>query len=75
MLRCPTGRVGIFGIGSNVTGIQGDVTNIADLNRLYEIVGRAKGTPVSSPVSNCSSMVAEDRSRREANENEDRDLR
>ena len=29
-------------IGSNVTGIQGDVTKMADLNRLYETVGRAK---------------------------------
>ena len=29
-------------IGSNVTGVQGDVTNLADLDRLYEAVG-AKG--------------------------------
>jgi NAD(P)-dependent dehydrogenase (short-subunit alcohol dehydrogenase family) len=30
-------------IGSNVTGIQGDVTKMADLDLLYETVGRAKG--------------------------------
>ncbi len=30
-------------IGNNVTGIQGDVTKMADLDRLYETVGRAKG--------------------------------
>src|SRR3989454_6224666 len=30
-------------IGDNVTGIQGDVTKMADLDRLYETVGRAKG--------------------------------
>ncbi|MGC1305226.1 MAG: glucose 1-dehydrogenase [Caulobacteraceae bacterium] len=29
-------------IGANVTGVQGDVANLADLDRLYEIVG-AKG--------------------------------
>src|ERR1700729_2814232 len=29
-------------IGSNVTGVQGDVAKLADLDRLYEIVG-AKG--------------------------------
>jgi NAD(P)-dependent dehydrogenase (short-subunit alcohol dehydrogenase family) len=27
-------------IGSNVTGVQGDVANVADLDRLYEIVGK-----------------------------------
>ena len=30
-------------IGNDVTGIQGDVTRMADLDRLYEAVGRAKG--------------------------------
>src|SRR5271169_6469486 len=30
-------------IGSNVTGIQGDVANLADLDRLYETVSKAKG--------------------------------
>src|ERR1700704_3512870 len=30
-------------IGDNVAGIQGDVANMADLDRLYETVGRAKG--------------------------------
>jgi NAD(P)-dependent dehydrogenase (short-subunit alcohol dehydrogenase family) len=30
-------------IGDNVTGIQGDVTKMDDLDRLYETVGRAKG--------------------------------
>src|ERR1700745_4344224 len=31
-------------IGNNVTGVQGDVAKMADLNRLYETIGRAKGT-------------------------------
>jgi NAD(P)-dependent dehydrogenase (short-subunit alcohol dehydrogenase family) len=30
-------------IGRNVTGIQGDVTNLADLDRLYAEIGREKG--------------------------------
>src|SRR4029077_2908928 len=30
-------------IGSNVMGVQGDVAKLADLDRLYETVGRAKG--------------------------------
>ena len=30
-------------IGSNVTGIQGDVAKLADLDRLYDTVGRVKG--------------------------------
>ncbi|MDB5342235.1 MAG: polS [Schlesneria sp.] len=30
-------------IGKNVTGVQGDVSNLADLDRLYETVKRAKG--------------------------------
>jgi NAD(P)-dependent dehydrogenase (short-subunit alcohol dehydrogenase family) len=30
-------------IGSNVTGVQGDVAKLADLDRLYDTVGRAKG--------------------------------
>src|ERR1700678_1445096 len=30
-------------IGSNVTGVQGDVANLADLDRLYEIVKKQKG--------------------------------
>jgi NAD(P)-dependent dehydrogenase (short-subunit alcohol dehydrogenase family) len=30
-------------IGSNVTGVQGDVANLADLDRLYETVGKVKG--------------------------------
>ena len=30
-------------IGDNVAGIQGDVANMADLDRLYENIGRAKG--------------------------------
>lgn len=30
-------------IGDGVTGVQGDVTRMADLDRLYESVGRAKG--------------------------------
>ena len=30
-------------VGRNVTGIQGDVTKLADLDRLYEIVAKVKG--------------------------------
>jgi NAD(P)-dependent dehydrogenase (short-subunit alcohol dehydrogenase family) len=30
-------------IGNNVTGVQGDVAKMADLNRLYETIRRAKG--------------------------------
>jgi NAD(P)-dependent dehydrogenase (short-subunit alcohol dehydrogenase family) len=30
-------------IGANVSGVQGDVANMADLDRLYEIVGKVKG--------------------------------
>ena len=30
-------------IGSNVTGVQGDVAKLADLDRLYDTVGRVKG--------------------------------
>src|SRR5258707_10285415 len=30
-------------IGSNVCGVQGDVAKLADLDRLYETVGKAKG--------------------------------
>ena len=30
-------------IGSNVSGIQGDVANLADLDRLYETVAEVKG--------------------------------
>ena len=30
-------------IGSNVSGVQGDIAELADLDRLYETVGRVKG--------------------------------
>ena len=30
-------------IGGNVTGVQGDVSKLADLDRLYETVGKVKG--------------------------------
>ena len=30
-------------IGRNVTGVQGDVAKLADLDRLYEVVGKEKG--------------------------------
>ena len=32
----------VTAIGSNVTGVQGDVANLADLDRLYETVGKAE---------------------------------
>src|ERR1700735_3923968 len=30
-------------IGSNATGVQGEVAKLTDLNRLYETVGKVKG--------------------------------
>src|SRR3954465_8774682 len=30
-------------IGENATGVQGDVSNLADLDRLYEVVKQKKG--------------------------------
>src|SRR6202451_1844289 len=33
----------VTAIGSNVTGVQGDVARLADLDRLYETVGKVKG--------------------------------
>jgi NAD(P)-dependent dehydrogenase (short-subunit alcohol dehydrogenase family) len=33
----------VTAIGSNVTGVRGDVAKLADLDRLYEAVGKAKG--------------------------------
>ena len=30
-------------IGRSVTGVQGDVTNLADLDRLYEVVAKSEG--------------------------------
>src|SRR5258708_1379575 len=33
----------IKAIGRNVTGVQGDVAKLADLDRLYEVVAKVKG--------------------------------
>jgi NAD(P)-dependent dehydrogenase (short-subunit alcohol dehydrogenase family) len=33
----------VTAIGSNATGVQGDVAKLADLDRLYETVGKVKG--------------------------------
>src|ERR1700732_3415340 len=33
----------VMAIGRNVTGVQGDVTKLADLERLYEVVAKVKG--------------------------------
>src|SRR3982075_314971 len=33
----------VTAIGSNVTAVQGDVAKLADLDRLYETVGKVKG--------------------------------
>jgi len=33
-------------IGSNVSGVQGDVAKLADLDRLYETVAKAKGKSI-----------------------------
>ena len=33
----------VTAIGSNVTGVQGDVAKLADLDRLYETVAKVKG--------------------------------
>jgi NAD(P)-dependent dehydrogenase (short-subunit alcohol dehydrogenase family) len=35
-------------IGRNVTGVQGDAGNLADLGRLYDVVRREKGPSTSS---------------------------
>jgi len=37
-------------IGNNVFGVQGDVTDLADLDRLYETVGRTGRSTLSSPT-------------------------
>ena len=39
-------------IGKNVTGVQGDVSNLADLDRLYATVKRAEG-PNQCPLRQC----------------------
>ena len=36
----------VTAIGSNVTGVQGDVGKLADLDRLYETVGKMKGESI-----------------------------
>src|SRR5271168_1954749 len=33
----------VMAIGRNVTGVQGDVTKLADLDHLYEVVAKVKG--------------------------------
>jgi NAD(P)-dependent dehydrogenase (short-subunit alcohol dehydrogenase family) len=33
----------VASIGSNATGVQGDVAKLADLDRLYDTVGKVKG--------------------------------
>ena len=33
----------VTALGSNVTGVRGDVAKLADLDRLYETVGKVKG--------------------------------
>src|SRR3984893_16908659 len=46
---CITGRrqkeldEAVTAIGSNVTGVQGDVAKLADLDRLYETISKVKG--------------------------------
>jgi len=38
-------------IGTNVSGVQGDVAQLADLDRLYETVSKVKGESIlSSPT-------------------------
>ena len=38
-------------IGGNATGVQGDVAKLADLDRLYETVGKMKGRiAITSPT-------------------------
>ena len=41
--RAPELAAAVKEIGSNVTGIQGDVSNLGDLNRLFEQIKREKG--------------------------------
>ena len=33
----------VEGTGNNVTGVQGDIASLAELDRLYETVGKQKG--------------------------------
>jgi NAD(P)-dependent dehydrogenase (short-subunit alcohol dehydrogenase family) len=35
-------------IGTNASGVQGDIANLADLDRLYETVAKVKGGSISS---------------------------
>src|SRR5260370_24507222 len=61
-------------IGTNVSGVQGDVAQLADLDRLYETVSKVNGlswrcfwrrmTPASSRVLNCSMTAAKPKSER-----------
>ena len=41
-------------IGKNVTGVQGDASDLADLDRLYETVKREKGK-IEDPLRQCRS--------------------
>ena len=41
--RAPELAAAVKEIGSNVTGIQGDVSNLGDLDRLFEQIKREKG--------------------------------
>jgi NAD(P)-dependent dehydrogenase (short-subunit alcohol dehydrogenase family) len=44
----------VTAIGSNVSGVQGDVTELADLDRLYETVAKVKGRiRGAEPFGNC----------------------
>src|ERR1035441_1054025 len=41
--RKPELEAALASIGSDVTGIQGDVTNLADLDRIYAQISKEKG--------------------------------
>src|SRR3979490_1655999 len=43
-------------IGGNVTGVQGDITNLADLDRLYESVKARAELMSSSPMSDSADL-------------------
>ena len=39
-------------IGRNVTGVQGDVSNLGDLDRLFSQIKREKGEAYAHPMKN-----------------------
>ena len=66
--REPELAAAIEAIGSHVTGVQGDVSNLADLDRLFAQIEREQGrldivVANAGTERNCSSMAGSHRSR------------